>query len=71
MEERQGGRRTRWFSLLLLVPCLAVLCVPIYNFDEPRILSIPFFYAWQIGWIGLGAILTGLVYVVVWVGRDI
>lgn len=70
MEKRRDG--AKWFNLLLLKPCLAVLCVPIYNFVESRILGLPFFYAWQIGWIGLGAVVTGLlVYVVAWKGRDV
>ncbi|MBW6424231.1 DUF3311 domain-containing protein [Rhizobium sp. XQZ8] len=71
MAERRGDRRVKWLTLLLVVPCLAVLCVPIYNFDKPRIFGIPFFYAWQIGWIGGGALITWLVYIAVWKDRDV
>lgn len=67
--ERTYGFR-KWINLLLLVPLFAELCVPLYNFDEPRYLGIPFFYAWQIIWIVLGAAMTGLVYIVSWKGRD-
>jgi hypothetical protein len=30
--------------LLLLIPCVAALAVPLYNFDAPRLLGFPFFY---------------------------
>lgn len=65
---RQGYGR--WINLLLVVPLLAVLYVPLYNFDEPRILGFPFFYAWQIAWIVIGASITWLVYFLRWKGRD-
>jgi hypothetical protein len=60
----------KWINLLLLVPLLAVLYVPLYNFDEPRIIGFPFFYAWQIAWVVLGASITGFVYFLRWRGRD-
>ena len=30
--------------VLLAAPCLAALAVPLYNFDDPRLLGVPFFY---------------------------
>lgn len=30
--------------ILLLIPCLLAIAVPFYNFDEPRLLGVPFFY---------------------------
>lgn len=68
-EKRDRGLR-KWVNLLLLVPCFAALWVPLYNFDEPRLFGIPFFYAWQLIWIWLGAGLTWIVYVVDWKDRD-
>jgi len=68
-DARSGGLR-RWVNALLLVPCIAALAVPLYNFDEPRIFGIPFFYAWQLAWIWLGAGFTWVVYVVGWKDRD-
>lgn len=68
-EKRDRGLR-KWVNLLLLVPCIAALGVPLYNFDEPRLFGIPFFYAWQLIWIWLGAGLTWIVYQVDWKGRD-
>ena len=71
MEEKRMGGLLNWVKLLLLVPCSAVLWVPLYNSVEPRVFGIPFFYAWQIIWIGLGAALTWLVYVIGRKGRDV
>jgi hypothetical protein len=70
MRETQSRSLRRWVNALLLVPCAAALCVPLYNFDEPRVLGIPFFYSWQLLWIWLGAGLTWVVYVVDWKDRD-
>jgi hypothetical protein len=70
MRETQSRSLRRWVNALLLVPCAAALYVPLYNFDEPRVLGIPFFYSWQLLWIWLGAGFTWVVYVVDWKGRD-
>jgi hypothetical protein len=70
MGDKQGRGPRKWVNLLLLVPCIAALWVPLYNHDEPRLFGIPFFYAWQLAWIWLGAGLTWIVYVVDWRGRD-
>lgn len=51
----------RWYWLLL-IPCLAVLAIPLYNHDEPRLLGVPFFYAWQFIWVMLSAVFTAIVY---------
>lgn len=59
------GRRRRpsaWLWLLL-VPYPALLWVPFYNSVEPHILGFPFFYAYQMGFVILTAIITALVYV--------
>ena len=61
------SRRRRAFSpwfLLLLIPYPALMWVPFYNAVEPVILGFPFFYAYQIGWVILTAILTAFVYAV-------
>ena len=70
MRDTHSRSLRRWVNALLLVPCIAALYVPLYNFDEPRVLGIPFFYAWQLLWIWLGAGLTWVVYLVDWKGRD-
>jgi hypothetical protein len=47
---------------LLLVLAVVALWVPLYNRPGPRVLGIPFFYWFQILWIVVGALITGLAY---------
>src|SRR5215470_4669838 len=60
---RTPGRSTStsagsgWWSLLLLIPFVALLWVPFYNRIEPALFGIPFFYWYQFVWV----ILTSLV----------
>jgi hypothetical protein len=51
----------RWY-LLLLVPFVGALWVPFYNAAEPRLGGFPFFYWYQLAWIGVGEVLTAAVY---------
>lgn len=63
MAKGGGVRRgRRWWYLLLLLPYIGVLWVPFYNHFEPRVAGIPFFYWYQFLWVGLGAVLTWVVY---------
>jgi Na+/proline symporter len=50
-----------WWSLLLLIPFVALLWVPFYNRLDPAIFGIPFFYWYQFIWV----ILTSLIILVV------
>lgn len=50
-----------WWSLLLLIPFVALLWVPFYNRLDPTIFGVPFFYWYQFVWV----ILTSLIIVVV------
>ena len=56
-----GRRRIRLYHLLLLVP-FAALWVPFYNRAEPSLAGIPFFYWYQMAWIGLTVVLILIVY---------
>jgi len=56
-----AAARSRWWSLLLLIPFVALLWVPFYNRIEPVIFDIPFFYWYQFVWV----ILTSVIIVVV------
>jgi hypothetical protein len=56
------SRSSRW-NLLLLVPFVALLWVPFYNWIEPAIWGIPFFYWYQFLWV----ILTSAL--IIWVHR--
>jgi uncharacterized membrane protein len=47
---------------LLLVLAVVGLWVPLYNRTTPSVLGIPFFYWFQILWIVVGALITGLAY---------
>jgi len=51
----------RW-HLLLVVPFVGTLWVPFYDAVEPRLGGVPYFYWYQFLWIGIGAVLTAVVY---------
>lgn len=49
-----------WYWLLVL-PYLAVLCVPSYNRIEPVAFGIPFFYWYQLLWVMLSTLVIAFV----------
>ena len=49
---------------LLLIPYPALLWVPLYNRVEPQVFGFPFFYAYQMAFVVLTAIITAFVYAV-------
>jgi hypothetical protein len=55
------GQRFVVFALLAVLAVVG-LWVPLYNRAEPSLLGIPFFYWFQIVWIVVGALITGLAY---------
>ncbi|HAE83849.1 MAG TPA: hypothetical protein DDW33_11615 [Ktedonobacter sp.] len=59
---RERGRRS-WLLLLLLIPFIAMLWPPFYNYNQPDFIGIPFFYWFQLLWIIITAILTAVLYV--------
>jgi hypothetical protein len=52
----------RLWHLLLIVPFVGTLWVPFYDRIEPRLGGVPYFYWYQFLWIGIGALLTAIVY---------
>ena len=56
-------RWNHWYWLLL-VPCVGLLWVPLFNRVEPAFFGIPFFYWYQLAWVPISAILTGIVYAI-------
>ncbi len=59
----QPTRKSRsWLLLLLLIPFIATLWPPFYNFREPALVGIPFFYWFQLLWVLITATLTAIVY---------
>ncbi len=64
MEEKGGSRRpSRAWYWLLLVPMIGLLIPPIYNHEDPSLFGLPFFYWYQLAWVPLSVVFTGIVYV--------
>jgi hypothetical protein len=61
MEAPQRPSHTGWYILLLLF-CLLVLWVPLYNRVEPTFIGMPFFYWFQLLLVLVGAALTAIIY---------
>lgn len=61
-ENKEGGRSSPLWYLLLLVPFVAMLWVSSYNRAGPSWGGIPFFYWYQMLWIFISAALTLIVY---------
>lgn len=56
------GRKRRWLIPVIFVPFIGVLWVPFFNTVEPTLGGVPFFYWYQLMWIGISAVLTIVVY---------
>jgi hypothetical protein len=57
---KRGG--WSWWYLLFFVEFLVALYPPLFNKVEPTLMGIPFFYWFQLAWVFVSAILTGIVY---------
>jgi hypothetical protein len=55
-------RKFKPLLLLLLIPFIALCWPPFYNFRDPELAGIPFFYWFQLLWIVITAIITAVVY---------
>lgn len=63
MAELPRKRRVwTWWYLLLIVQIPVALWVPLYNFAQPTLIGIPFFYWFQLLLVLIGAALTAIVY---------
>jgi uncharacterized membrane protein len=62
MKAHRARMGARWLLVLLLIPFVVLLWPPFYNFTEPQLIGIPFFYWFQLAWIIVTAILTLVVY---------
>jgi len=62
MLPRSEKKGRSWLLLLLLIPFIAMLWPPFYNFRDPALFGIPFFYWFQLLWVIITAILTAIVY---------
>jgi Protein of unknown function (DUF3311) len=63
MADGSPNRRRELWKLLLLIPFVALLWVPFYNFVEPSVWGIPFFYWYQFLWVFISSALTYLVHI--------
>lgn len=61
-DKTRTGRKRRWLIPVIFVPFIAVLWVPFFNTTEPALGGVPFFYWYQLMWIGISAVLTITVY---------
>lgn len=59
---KQRKRNSKLWLALLGVPFVGTLWVPLYNAVEPRVGGVPYFYWYQFAWIGIGAVITAVVY---------
>jgi len=53
-----------WWYLLFVVQFVVALWPPLYNKTDPDLFGVPFFYWFQLAWILVCAVLTGIVYFV-------
>ena len=47
---------------LLLLPFIGLLWIPLYNFEEPYLLGLPFFYWYQFLWIPVTSFIAWINY---------
>ncbi len=62
MITRSERKSRSWLRLLLLIPFIVLLWPLFYNFDQPELIGIPFFYWFQLLMVIITAILTAVVY---------
>ena len=55
------SRRAYW-NWLLMLPALALMFPGTYAKTTPELFGFPFFYWYQMGWIVLTSVITGIVY---------
>jgi hypothetical protein len=67
MKGAQKKNKASWWYLLFLVQVVVILWPPLYNKVEPTLLGLPFFYWFQLLWVIVSAVFTGVVY---WATRD-
>jgi len=61
MASVRKSRRAYW-NWLLFLPALALAFPGTYARTTPELFGFPFFYWYQMGWIALTSLITGIVY---------
>jgi hypothetical protein len=62
MVSRSRSKAVRWLLILLIIPFIAMLWPPFYNYTQPEFIGIPFYYWFQLLWIIITGIITAIVY---------
>jgi hypothetical protein len=60
--ERGPGLRRRLAYALLVFECLVILIPSVYGRLSPKLFGVPFFYWFQLAWILVGMVITGIAY---------
>lgn len=64
MPSSNSPKKKIWYWLLVL-PYLAILWLPSYNRVEPLAFGVPFFYWYQLLWVGLSTLIIAVVLLLV------
>jgi hypothetical protein len=67
MKGAQKTEKVSWCYLLVVLQFAVILWPPLYNKVEPTLIGLPFFYWFQLLWVIVSAVFTGVVY---WATRD-
>ena len=62
MKGAQKKNKASWWYLLFVVQVVVILWPPLYNKVEPTLIGLPFFYWFQLLWVIVSAVFTGVVY---------
>lgn len=62
MVSQSRRKGVRWLLILLILPFIAMLWPPFYNYTQPEFIGIPFYYWFQLLWIIITGIITAIVY---------
>ena len=55
-------KKYSWLLLLLGVPFVVLLFPSFYNFEQPTLIGIPFFYWFQMLWVVIVSLITAVLY---------
>ena len=62
-EGKDGPKKRAWgWYLLLIVPFIGVLFPEFFNRMTPALAGLPYFYWYQLLWVFVSSLLTGIVY---------
>jgi hypothetical protein len=57
---RSNMKPFAWWNVLLIAPFVATLLPGLYNFAEPQLFGMPFFYWWQLAWTIISGLMLAL-----------